>query len=92
MRMTKSISSVSLCPVMWGGRKAVKNYSEGVHPIRDGIVIDHICRGDSPSEIRNHMRLISKRSESGRGERRGVGGPRGRRQARSRNHFPSGSA
>jgi aspartate carbamoyltransferase len=36
-----------------------KVVSEGVHPIRDGIVIDHICRGDSPSEIRDHMRLIS---------------------------------
>ncbi len=36
-----------------------KNYSEGVRPITDGIVIDHICKGDSPSEIRNHMRLIS---------------------------------
>lgn len=37
----------------------VKNYSEGVHPIDNGIVIDHICKGDSPSEIRAHMRLIS---------------------------------
>jgi aspartate carbamoyltransferase len=46
-------------PVSGDAAKAVKNYSEGVHPIRDGIVIDHICRGDSPSEIRNHMRLIS---------------------------------
>ncbi len=36
-----------------------KNYSEGVRPIKNGVVIDHICKGDSPSEIRNHMRLIS---------------------------------
>lgn len=36
-----------------------KNYSEGVRPLSNGIVIDHICKGDSPSEIRNHMRLIS---------------------------------
>ncbi len=36
-----------------------KNYSEGVRPIENGIVIDHICKGDSPAEIRNHMRLIS---------------------------------
>ena len=36
-----------------------KVVSEGVHPIHDGLVIDHICRGDSPSEIRDHMRLIS---------------------------------
>lgn len=37
----------------------VKNYSEGVHPIDNGIVIDHICRGDRPGQIRSHMRLIS---------------------------------
>lgn len=44
------------------GRKAdekVKNYSEGVHPIDNGIVIDHICKGENPSQIRAHMRLIS---------------------------------
>lgn len=38
----------------------LKNYSEGVLPIRNGIVIDHIARGDSPSEIRDHMRLICR--------------------------------
>jgi aspartate carbamoyltransferase len=36
-----------------------KVISEGVQPIHDGLVIDHICKGDSPSEIRDHMRLIS---------------------------------
>jgi len=36
-----------------------KVVSEGVKPIHNGLVIDHICRGDSPSEIRDHMRLIS---------------------------------
>lgn len=41
------------------GKKSDKNYSEGVRPISDGIVIDHICKGDTPSEIRNHMRLIA---------------------------------
>jgi aspartate carbamoyltransferase len=41
------------------GKPKDKVVSEGVQPIRDGIVIDHICRGDSPSEIRDHMRLIS---------------------------------
>jgi len=35
-------------------------YSEGVRPIRDGLVIDHICRGDDPASIRRHMALISK--------------------------------
>lgn len=32
-----------------------KHYSEGVQPIRNGLVIDHICRGDDPDEIRRHM-------------------------------------
>ena len=41
------------------GSKKDKNYSEGVRPISDGIVIDHICKGDEPGEIRSHMRLIS---------------------------------
>ena len=37
-----------------------KQYAEGVNPISDGIVIDHICRGDSEREIREHMaRIIS---------------------------------
>ncbi|MDT4762339.1 bifunctional aspartate carbamoyltransferase catalytic subunit/aspartate carbamoyltransferase regulatory subunit [Sphaerochaeta sp. PS] len=36
-----------------------KVVSEGVQPIHNGLVIDHICRGDTPSEIRDHMRLIS---------------------------------
>ncbi len=40
--------------------KKKKDYSEGVNPIDNGIVIDHICKGDSPKEIREHMALISK--------------------------------
>jgi aspartate carbamoyltransferase len=36
-----------------------KRVSEGVQPIRNGLVIDHILKGDSPGEIRRHMRLIS---------------------------------
>ncbi len=36
-----------------------KVVSEGVQPIHDGLVIDHICKGDQPGEIRDHMRLIS---------------------------------
>ncbi|WP_020611629.1 bifunctional aspartate carbamoyltransferase catalytic subunit/aspartate carbamoyltransferase regulatory subunit [Sediminispirochaeta bajacaliforniensis] len=35
-----------------------KQYAEGVNPISDGIVIDHICRGDSEQEIREHMARI----------------------------------
>ncbi len=35
-----------------------KHYSEGVRPISDGIVIDHICKGESSAEIRQHMTQI----------------------------------
>jgi len=35
-------------------------YSEGVRPIRNGIVIDHICKGDDPASIRKHMALITR--------------------------------
>ncbi|HZJ88380.1 MAG TPA: aspartate carbamoyltransferase [Sphaerochaeta sp.] len=37
-----------------------KVVSEGVHPIHNGLVIDHILRGEEPSAIRDHMRLISR--------------------------------
>lgn len=33
-------------------------FSEGVRPIQEGIVIDHICRGDTPVAIRKHMANI----------------------------------
>lgn len=36
-----------------------KVVSEGVQPIHNGLVIDHILRGEEPSAIRDHMRLIS---------------------------------
>lgn len=35
-----------------------KQYSEGVRPIHDGLVIDHICRGDSAEEIRRHVATV----------------------------------
>ena len=34
--------------------------SEGVRPISNGIVIDHICKGDQPDSIRKHMILIRR--------------------------------
>ena len=37
-----------------------KVYSEGLRPIQNGVVIDHILRGSSPQEIRRHMRRISE--------------------------------
>ncbi|MCF0238723.1 MAG: bifunctional aspartate carbamoyltransferase catalytic subunit/aspartate carbamoyltransferase regulatory subunit [Sphaerochaetaceae bacterium] len=33
--------------------------SEGVRPIENGLVIDHICKGESPRAIREHMSVIS---------------------------------
>src|SRR5690554_339427 len=43
-----------------GEKKGDEAYSEGVRPIRDGLVIDHICKGDDPATIRRHMALISR--------------------------------
>jgi aspartate carbamoyltransferase len=40
--------------------KPKEGYSEGVRPIKDGLVIDHICRGDDPPTIRRHMALINR--------------------------------
>lgn len=49
-------------------RSGPKHYSEGVRPISDGIVIDHICRGDAPEEIRRHIAtLLSVVGLHGRG-------------------------
>ena len=33
-------------------------YAEGMRPLRNGLVIDHICKGESPSDIRSHMNSI----------------------------------
>ena len=41
-----------------GSSRTPKQYSEGVNPITNGIVIDHICRGDDEQEIREHMSRI----------------------------------
>ncbi len=35
-----------------------KEFSEGVRPISDGLVIDHICKGESPKNIRSYMAKI----------------------------------
>lgn len=52
--------------VSGGGRK---HYSEGVHPIDEGVVIDHVGRGQSEVNIRRYLRLIVSVLELG-----GVGG------------------
>ncbi len=52
------IVHVPTAPVSTGD--APKRYSEGVNPISNGIVIDHIGRGESPATIRRYMSLIIK--------------------------------
>lgn len=37
-----------------------KAYAEGIRPIENGLVIDHICKGESPAEIRAHINVILK--------------------------------
>lgn len=37
-----------------------REISEGVNPIKNGIVIDHILSGEDPAEIRHHMILIRR--------------------------------
>jgi aspartate carbamoyltransferase len=48
--------------VMPAPSKKEKNegMSEGVRPIQNGIVIDHIGKGEAPEAIRKHMALIVK--------------------------------
>ena len=47
---------------------APKHYSEGVRPITDGVVIDHIAAGETPKAIRAHMAtVLSVVSLGGRG-------------------------
>jgi aspartate carbamoyltransferase len=42
------------------GIRSGKRYSEGVQPINEGYVIDHICKGDTPREIRDHMTVVNR--------------------------------
>ena len=42
------------------GDKKTRVISEGVNPIKNGIVIDHICKGEKPEDIRRHMILIRR--------------------------------
>ncbi|MEL3912023.1 bifunctional aspartate carbamoyltransferase catalytic subunit/aspartate carbamoyltransferase regulatory subunit [Treponema pedis] len=56
-------------PVQTKEKSKVKTFSEGVRPIQNGIVIDHICRGDTPASIRRHIAKITKvmKLEDGKG-------------------------
>ena len=40
--------------------KKTREVSEGVNPIRNGIVIDHILKGELPEDIRRHMILMRR--------------------------------
>ena len=40
--------------------KSDKEYAEGIRPIKSGLVIDHICKGEPPSAIRAHINVILK--------------------------------
>ncbi len=37
------------------GDQTRKDYAEGVKPISNGLVIDHICRGEKEEDIRDHL-------------------------------------
>lgn len=41
-------------------RSEIKEYAEGIKPISNGIVIDHICRGESEEEVRENLTRIIK--------------------------------
>ncbi len=41
-------------------KKEVKQHSEGVKPIANGIVIDHLYKGESPEEIRRGLSIVVK--------------------------------
>lgn len=49
-----------ITPVTIVPKKQVKQHSEGVHPITNGIVIDHLYRGESPEEIRKGLTTVVK--------------------------------
>ncbi|MBD3248844.1 aspartate carbamoyltransferase [Candidatus Woesearchaeota archaeon] len=38
----------------------IKNYKEGIRPIDNGMVIDHVCRGDSEKDIWDHLAKVMK--------------------------------
>ncbi len=46
------------CPEELSRADDKRYYSEGVRPIGEGVVIDHICRDESSGEIREHMHKI----------------------------------
>ncbi len=56
-------------PIEKHNTKKEETFSEGVRPIKNGIVIDHICRGETPAVIRRHISKITKvmKLEDGKG-------------------------
>ncbi len=41
-------------------KSTIKEYAEGIKPISNGIVIDHICKGENEQEIREQLSRIIK--------------------------------
>ncbi len=35
-----------------------KHYHEGINPIKNGVAIDHICKGETPEEIWNYLSKV----------------------------------
>jgi aspartate carbamoyltransferase len=40
------------------GEQGAKDYAEGVKPISNGVVIDHICRGENEKDIRENLAKV----------------------------------
>lgn len=64
------------------GPAKAKRYSEGIHPISNGIVVDHIRLGEDEEQIRRHVRtILTVLNLDGRGgewiSRGGDGRPKG---------------
>ena len=66
-------------------------YSEGVRPIRDGLVIDHICKGDDPATIRAHGPDHQGDGISTREKAASAVSTSKREEACTRDHLPPGT-
>lgn len=47
-------------PLNETNHKVLDSFAEGIKPIKEGIVIDHICKGQKPEAIRHHISKIMK--------------------------------
>ena len=49
-----------IIPLQIKEKNTIKDYAEGIKPISNGIVIDHICKGENEKEIREQLARIIK--------------------------------